>query len=322
MMRLAWIGASALFAFGQGSCEQNTEHGVGGGNVWAQGPSADATESTEVELASGATCDGTPSCPRGQACVGGLCRHRRTSVRAEALASAAEAQRIAGDSEGALTSFEEALSAYAEAEAPPPSDVACSAALLALRYYDTPEERERGARFADRCFRASMPGNTQRVEVLRAVGRLRYDGLALGAFDEATAPARFFSREPSRPTVDAVELALSLPEATEPGYTEVREALRSEDATRIVADCFIQDWELRHQRDARASLLLKLETRMRDMGTYDLYEGAFTVEKTSLDVDGFEPCLAAGLTAYLAESGVRVGRSARWQIPFEVAAQL
>ena len=48
-----------------------------------------------VELASGATCDGTPSCPRGQGCSGGLCRHRRTSVRAEARASAAEAQRLA-----------------------------------------------------------------------------------------------------------------------------------------------------------------------------------------------------------------------------------
>lgn len=311
-----------IVAFALVACGQSNESGSGG-NVWAQGPADTSDEATtEVELASGATCDGTPSCPRGQVCSGGLCRHRRTSVRAEALASAAEAQRLAGDSEGALTSFEEALGAYVEAQVPAPAEVACSAALLALRYYDTPEERERGARFADRCFRASLPGNTQRVEVLRAVGRLRYDGLALDGFDQPTAPERFFSREPSRPTVDAVELALSLPESSDPGYAEVREALRTEDATRIVADCFIQDWELRHQREARASLLLKLETRMRDMGTYDLYEGAFTVEKTSLDVDGFEPCLAAGLTAYLAESGVRVGRSARWQIPFEVAAQL
>ncbi|MCB9599665.1 MAG: hypothetical protein H6720_04845 [Sandaracinus sp.] len=305
-----------LLGCGQGASES------GGGNVWAQGPSTAAEDEGPPETASGATCAGNQGCPRGQVCVAESCRHRRTSVRAEALASAADAQRTAGDSEGALASYEEALSAYASAEAPVPADVACAAALVALRYYDSPEERERGARFADRCFRASLPGHPQRVEVLRAVGRLRYDGLALGAFDEATAPERFFTQEPSRPTVDAIELALSMPDATEPGYDTVRETLRSEDATRIVADCFIQDWELRHQRQARASLILKLETRLRDMGDYDVYEGAFTVEKTALDVDGFEPCLAAGLTAYLAESGARVGRSARWQVPFEVAAQL
>src|SRR5690606_7545352 len=142
--------------------------------------------------------------------------------------------------------------------------------------------------------------------VLRAVGRLRYDGLALSSFDATEPPERFFTEEPSRPTVDAVELGLSMPDASEPGYEEVREVLRSEAATRIVADCFIQDWELRHQRSARASLLLKLETRMRDMGLYDVYEGTLSVEKTSLDVDGFEPCLATGLTAVLADSGVRV----------------
>jgi hypothetical protein len=317
MQRLAIVVSLALVA-----CGQNAD--TGNGNVWAQGPAAAESDAAEppVELASGATCEGTPSCPRGQVCVGSLCRHRRTSVRAEALASAAEAQRVAGDAEGALRSYEEALTAYASAEVQPPADVACSSALLALRYYDTPEHRERGARFADRCFRASLPGHPQRIEVLRAVGRLRYDGLALSSFDATEPPERFFTEEPSRPTVDAVELGLSMPDASEPGYEEVREVLRSEAATRIVADCFIQDWELRHQRSARASLLLKLETRMRDMGLYDVYEGTLSVEKTSLDVDGFEPCLATGLTAVLADSGVRVGRSARWQIPFEVAAQL
>lgn len=326
------VAVGMLVACGQG---RESAPSAGGQGAAAAGESAPETVITlespitpespvtpQMDQASGASCDGSAGCPRGQICVASACRHRRTSVRAEVLTSAADAQRLAGDAEGALASYEEAIGAYADAEAPVPADVACAAALVSLRFYDTPAQREHGARSADRCFRASLPGHPQRLEVLRAVGRLRYDGLSLVAFDQATPPERFFTEDPSRPTVDAVELSLALPDTDEPGYGPVRRSLLSEDATRIVADCFIQDWELRHQREARASLVLELETRMRDMGTHDVYEGTLTVEKTSLDEDGFETCLAAGLTAHLSESRARVGRSIRWQVPFDVAAQL
>lgn len=290
-------------------------------NVWASSPSEPATPAAP-ERASGATCGRSADCPGGQACVGEVCRHRTTNIRAEALAVAADAQRVAGDPEGALASYEEALGAYAQADVEPPPEVTCGAALLALRYYDSPEHRERGARLADRCFRSSLPGNPQRQEVLRAIVRLRYDGLALASFDAEEPPERFFSQPPSRPTVDAVEISLGFGDGDEPGFTAVREQLVSEQATHIIADCFIQDWELRHQREASTTLVLKLETRMRDMGAYDVYEGHVTLERTGLDVDGFEPCVTSGLSALLEGERPRVARGARWQVPVEISAQL
>jgi hypothetical protein len=251
-----------------------------------------------------------------------VCGYRLTSAAGEVLAAAARAQVDAGDLEGAGRTYEQAFAAFAAAEAPLPVRVICGAAATALRAARTPEARETAAKSADRCFRRSLPGAPERADVQLALARLRYDGLDLSRFDEAEPAERFFSAPPSRPTVDAIDLAIDLVEQPEqPGFTDLRAAVLGEPARQAIADCFIQDWELRHERQATASLVVKLTSRLRDMGDFDTYEAAIEVQKTTLADDGFEPCVSNALGVALG-TRPRLNRLVAWQTPLEIAARL
>ena len=246
----------------------------------------------------GATCSGREDCVSDQVCVELRCRYRKTSVAGEVLASAAEAQAESGDWNGALESYDQAFHAFESADAPVSPDVACGAAELILRTATDADARERGARRADLCFRITVPGDPRRLAVRRALARLRFEGLEIALFDREEPAARFFTQEPSRPTVDAVQVDVQMPDL-EPressSHTAVRERLRSEDGVRAVAECFIQDWDTNHDRSATADLRMSYSTRLRDMGSYDVYEPVMEIEQTSTAEDGFEPCLARAL---------------------------
>jgi hypothetical protein len=270
----------------------------------------------------GAACTGRDDCPTDQLCVRGVCGYRLTSAAGEVLAAAARAQVEAGDLEGAGRTWEQAFAAFEAAEAPVPVRVLCGAAATSLRAARTAEARETAAKSADRCFRHSLPGAPERADVQLALARLRYDGLDLARFDQPEPADRFFSAPPSRPTVDAIDLAIDITEQPEqPGFADLRAAVLGEPARQAIADCFIQDWELRHERQATASLVVKLTSRLRDMGDYDTYDAAIEVQKTTLAEDGFETCVAAALGVTLA-TRPRMTRLVAWQTPLEIAARL
>lgn len=268
----------------------------------------------------GTSCTGREDCPSDQVCVASACRYRETSVAGEILATAAQAQVEVGDWEGAIRTYDQAIEHYETAHAPVPPELLCRSAALILRTAADPEARERGARRADGCFRASLPGAAEREEVRRAVARLRFEGLDTGLFDRAEPAERFFTQEPSRPTVDALAIDVQLPDSEEPGAEQVREQLAGEAAHRAIAECFVQDWELRHERSAQASLVLRYSTRLHDMGTYDVYEPDVSVEKTTVAEDGFEPCVARALSAAI--TAPRGSRVVSWQTSMEITARV
>ena len=293
---------------------------VRGAGQTAEGESRPRRAANVIDPAGG-SCAGRSDCASDQACVDGQCRYRKTSIEGEALAVAAAAQREAGDSPSALQTYRQAIAAFESAHAPVPPHVSCEAAAVALDVHGEEQERERAAELADTCFRDSLPGFALRGEVLRRVGRLRYDGLHLANFDRDQPPDRFFTDQSSRPTVDAIEIGFDLPDSEEYGFDRVRDMIRGDDSRRIIADCFNQDWEVKHQRQARARMVLGFQVRMRDMGDWDLYIGSGRVTGTSNEADGFEPCLQEHLSALLAE-GPRLARSTSWQVPIEISARL
>jgi len=268
----------------------------------------------------GTSCGGRDDCPSDQVCVESRCRHRDTSVAGEILASSARALAEAGDWEGAIEAYGDANDAYDAAHAPVPAELLCDQATLMLSTATTPEAREAGAARADACFRASLPGFGPREDTRRAVARLRFQGLDVSLFDRPTPATRFFTQAQSPPTVDAVVVEATLTGDEQASLTEVRSQIDGEAARRAIAECFIQDWGLRHERAVRASLLVRYATRMRDMGTYDSYEPELLVEKTTVAEDGFEPCIARALSANL--TAPRSGRLVAWQAPLEVSAQV
>jgi hypothetical protein len=268
----------------------------------------------------GTTCGGRDDCPSDQVCVESRCRHRATSVAGEILASSARALIEAGDWEGAIQAYSDAMSAYNRAGAPVPADLLCESATLMLSTATTPEAREAGAARADGCFRSSLPGFGPREEARRAVARLRFQGLDVTLFDRPEPAERFFTQAQSPPTVDAIVVSATLTGDEQPGLVQVREQIDADAARRAIAECFIQDWEVHHERSATGSLVVRYSTRMRDMGTYDAFEPELLVEKTTVAEDGFEPCVARALSANLVAP--RSGRVVSWQVALEVAANV
>ncbi len=285
------------------------------------GVSSSSSSSLELPaLPAGTSCGRNADCPSEQVCVEASCRHRRTSVAGEILASSAQSLASAGDWDGAIATYRSAIEAFQATHAPVPAEVVCEQAALMLSTATDPEHREAGAVQADACFRASLPGFAPREEVRRAVARLRFQGLDVALFDDDEPAARFFTQEQSAPTVDAIELEAHITAEDLPGLEDVRAQLASDDAHRAMAECFIQDWEIRHEREARGALVLRYSTRMRDMGTYDAFTPELVAEKTSPGEDGFEPCLARALSATL--TAPRAGRVVSWQAPLEVGARI
>lgn len=271
----------------------------------------------------GSSCQTLQQCPGEQVCTDGRCRYRQTSAAGEVLAVAARDQFEQSDLAGAVRTYDKALEAYEEAKAPLPPKVVCGAATAALKEAGSEPARERAAKRADACLRNSMPGDPHRTEVLEALAKLRYEGLALKAFDAAKPADRFFTKEPQRPTVDAVQIALDLPDSDEPVFEEIAKALRGSEASRKIADCFIKYWEQNHKRQVNGSLVLDFKAELRDMGYYDLYEPQIDVKAGEQNGNKFTTCSAKALSKLLKDTGPKnVGRSVEWKQAFEVAARV
>jgi len=313
-------GFAALLALVAISCQRPP---VGGEPEQpAEAPQGSGGRVLSGAAPAGSSCDGRDDCASDQVCVGGACRYRRTSAAGEILAMAAAAQAEAGDLPGATTTYDQAIEAFEQIHAPLPPEIACEAALAALRVADEAPSRETAAAHADRCFRNSLPGEPRRGAVERALARLRFDGLDLALFDRDEPAPRFFTKQQSRPTSDAIEIGIDIADRDAAGFEQLRDALRNERTHAVIVDCFAQDWELHHRRAADASLVLKFQTRMRDMGDYDSYTPEVQVVQTSLAQEGFEPCVASAITDVLAP-GPRIGRPvSEWQEPFEISARL
>jgi hypothetical protein len=293
--------------------EQGTGEGAGARD--GEGSTTGARSGAAIRPPAGTSCTGREDCPSDQACIEQRCRFRETSV-----ATAARGQVEAGDWEGAIRTYDQALEQFAAVDAPVPSEILCGSASLILRTASDGEARERGASRADLCFRSSLPGAPEREEVRGAVARLRFEGLDTALFDRPEPAESFFTRDASRPTIDALAIDAQLPESEEPGAAQIREQLTAEGAHRAIAECFVSDWELRHEREARANLIVRYSTRLHDMGTYDVYQPEITIEKTTVAEDGFEPCVARALTG--AVTAPRASRVVAWQSSLEIIARV
>ena len=302
------------------SCKQRMTEPSGQGGQGAA-PREGVALQLPVGLPAGSSCTGRSDCAGDHVCVGGTCRYRKTSVRGEALAVAAKEQAEGGDRAGALRTYTRALEAYEQLEAPVPPSVLCGAARIALETARDEQSREAAAARADTCFRGSLPGNPEREAVLAALGQRRHEGLALAGFDQSQPPDRFFTEESSRPSVDAVAVTMSLPSRPDlPGYDTLETRLRADAAQRGIAECFLRDYEQRHEREARAALVLGFTTRLQQSGDFDVYAGQVAIGGAT-DDESFAGCVAEHLREE-ALPGPRLARMAAWQEPFEVLATL
>jgi len=241
-------------------------------------------------------------------------------VAGEILAASASALVEAGDWEGAIRTYDQAMQAYNDSHAPVPAELLCQSASIILSTSTDAEGRERGARRADQCFRGSLPGYPPREDVRRAVARLRFEGLDVALFDRAEPAEQFFTGDVTRPTIDALAIDIQVPDTEDMTLAPLRTALATDEAHRAIAECFVQDWEVRHERSAHASVVVNFATHLRDMGTYDVYEPALTVAPTTVAQDGFEPCVAGALEAAI--TFPRGARTVAWRTTVDIDAHV
>jgi hypothetical protein len=272
----------------------------------------DDAPSTAGPAPAGADCEATSDCRAEQTCVDGRCRPLRTTVEGELLAAAAAEQLAAGDARASYETYVTALRAYEQASVPIPPDVLCGSAEAALSCSREEVPRELAARRADACFRGSLPADPARARVLAKLAALRYEGLELAAFDQAEPPSQFFTAPRSRPDPGAVQVRIALEGTPGPGGDEIDQRLKAAPLAQAATACFLEDWELHHQRTVEARLDLEVSSRLRDMGEYDIYEAHVAVSRTGLGERGFSPCVARALESAFAES-FRMSRIVSWR---------
>ncbi|MBC7173393.1 MAG: hypothetical protein H5U40_13220, partial [Polyangiaceae bacterium] len=179
--------------------------------------------------------------------------------------------------------------------------------------------REVAARRADACFRGSLPGDGSRGRVLAKLAPLLDEGLDVAAFDEPDTPSEFFTAPPQRPQPDSVQVRIELGGGMGPGSETVDQRLQSDSVVASVVACFLEDWERHRRRSVEASLPLRVSSRLRDMGSYDVYEGRVTVDASGLPERSFARCAARAVEAAFAES-FRLPRTVSWEATATVAA--
>ncbi|MCA9533367.1 MAG: hypothetical protein KC593_06810 [Myxococcales bacterium] len=243
----------------------------------------------------GATCAGPRDCAADQVCSGAVCVAARTCVRAELLSVAAAQQAEAGDPSGAADTYVQAIEAFDAASVTPPGATLCRAAHSMLIATLQADARERAARMADRCLRGTLPGDPLRARVIGALGRMRYDGLNLAAFDLPEPPERYFTEAPARPDPNRVQVTFEVTPLESRAFDPIVAALQGDAARAAAQDCFLQDWEVRHEQEASAGFQVRFFSRLRDMGSYDTYPAELELDAQSLAQEGFEPCLARAL---------------------------
>jgi hypothetical protein len=268
----------------------------------------------------------TLDCGRDDVCIEQHCRQTRTSAAGEVLAAAAATQVRQNQHALAVSGYTAAIDAYRKHGVNVPSDVLCSLAAASLRGASTREARELAAQHADQCLRASHPGASERTTVVHLLAEQRVEGLDPTHFDEQQPAVRFFTAEPDKPKLESVEIELDLPERDAPGFSELVAGVRAPEVRAMVSRCFIEDWERQRHNRSEASLRIKFQTRMRDMGDYDAFQPTLEVTRetapgSTLAPSGFADCVMRGVEAALAP-GPKLNRVVAWEERLHVVAHL
>jgi len=267
----------------------------------------------------GETCARSSDCGVGRACVERRCQALETSIAGELLAASGRELFLTGDPAAAYDAYREALLAYERRDVTIPPEIRCEAAEAAVLAGDRAVPRDHAARLVHECALSSLPGSTPRKKALEALARFRSDGLSVERLDRDTPADAYFTGKPARPSPESVQVTVDIPEGKEPGWEEVKGRLDSDFVRLAAVDCFLQAWEVSRADAGNVALDVTFRAKLKDMGSYDVFEGEPTVAE--LPGDGFGPCLSRAIAAKLGDS-IRVRRTTSWTMPVRVNARL
>jgi hypothetical protein len=267
----------------------------------------------------GETCASSADCGAERVCVEGRCRAVATSIGGELLAASGRELFLKGDPAAAFESYREAISAFERRDLAVPPEVRCEAAEAAVLAGDHAVPRDQAARLVHECALESLPGSPARRKALEALARLRFDGLSVERLDRDAPADAYFTGRPARPSADAVKVTIEIPDGNEPGWDDVKSKLDSDLIRLAAVDCFMQAWEASHADAETAALEITFRSKLKDMGSYDVFEGEPGLAE--LPGDGFGPCVSRALASKMGES-IRVRRTTSWTMPVRVSARL
>lgn len=320
--RVAMVGIAALAACNPQAAGHSEASGRAQAAVDrpADGFDAPAEPRSDQPMPSGSSCVSHRDCVGEQVCVEGICQYRRTSVAAETLAIAAARLRDAEELKESVRAYRAAVGAYRAVSAPVPAHVSCAFAEASLLAATDAKEREAAAHQADDCFRNSLPGDPNRTRALGAVAKMRYDGLALARFDDERPAERFFTDQPTRPTIDSLSLVIA-PDATGALPPKVAEKLVDSSVRRAVGRCFVTSWEAKRGREADAELILRQVTHPENVRGNAVFRASLRAEVLESNPPSFGSCLSATLPAALEATPHQV-QNTSWQVSLRIGARL
>lgn len=220
----------------------------------AENPNATTVAAPRPMAIDGASCEAKDDCPGDQNCVSERCTPRNSSVAGEVWLSGANAKLAEGDDVSALVAYQEALRAFEATGASAPAQLVCGLALTSLRTASGKESFEEASRRADRCFRRSLVGSTERQEVIEALAAVRHQGIDLARFDQEAPAEQFVTKPAARPSFDQLRVSID----SDPSNAAVIEALSGAATKRALSECFVRTWDAARPRSVSVELPIGL----------------------------------------------------------------
>jgi hypothetical protein len=207
------------------------------------------------------SCGTTVECAEGLRCFDQVCRRTDRSIVGDYLANLGLIRREAGDAEGALAAYAEALKRYEIEKRAVPADVECGYGYtLAIGRADK-ERAELAARVLHRCVAGSPAGSDAYQAALQGIALLDDVGFDPEHLVREEPADIYLSKAPARPKTESLKVEVTAsPVPTAKSWPGTVEAIQGARAALVAC------WE--KQKGASISVPVPMSSVYKDSG-YD-----------------------------------------------------
>ncbi|MCG8423189.1 MAG: hypothetical protein MJE77_35250 [Proteobacteria bacterium] len=155
------------------------------------------------------TCARTSDCAEGLRCVQSLCVSPRASVVGDYHAAVGARELAQGNITTAIKSYQAAVERYKSDKISVPTSLYCAQGRALVAAARSPEMAEGAARALDQCLRGAPVGSQLHRQVMADLAVLGSAGLDPKHLASNEPPARYMTKQPSRPATDKLVVKAS-----------------------------------------------------------------------------------------------------------------
>ena len=243
------------------------------------------------------SCGTTAHCADGLRCFDQTCQREARSNLGDFLAARGARALAAGETEGAIAAYAEALATYESEKLGVPPDVDCAYGLALTRASASKDKAELAARVLHRCLLAVPPGGGLRTTALAALAGLDAAGLDPKQLAKPQLADLYLTRAPEKPATDKLAVTVGAePTPTGKSFPAVIERLGQPDVRAALVACWDKSFAESRSKELTARVGLKVSYRPSE---YEDEPGTYAIALTPAGTGLADTCAKGAVEAPL-----------------------